>query len=41
MKSRLLKAALALLVPIVIDYVVKKVTQKKPNPTTDNTLPQS
>ncbi len=29
MKSRLLKTILTLLVPVVIDYVVKKFTQKK------------
>ncbi|MCY0967931.1 hypothetical protein [Chryseobacterium wangxinyae] len=29
MKSRILKAVLAMVVPIVIDYVIKKFTEKK------------
>lgn len=29
MKSRILKAVLAMVVPIVIEYVIKKFTEKK------------
>ena len=35
MKSRILKTVLSLLVPIVIDYVVKKMTTKNTKPTND------
>lgn len=38
MKSRLLKTVLTLLVPIVIDYVVKKITEKKNQPVLDKSL---
>lgn len=38
MKSRLLRTILTLLVPVVIDYVVKKITEKKNQPTTDKSL---
>ncbi|MFW2137303.1 hypothetical protein ACK2M7_13695 [Chryseobacterium sp. TY4] len=40
MRSRLLKTLLTILAPIVIDYVVKKVLQKKTQPT-DKALQQS
>ncbi|SKB58673.1 hypothetical protein SAMN05660477_00054 [Soonwooa buanensis] len=40
MRSRLFKTLLTILAPIVIDYVVKKVTQKKTQPT-DKELQQS
>lgn len=38
MKSRLLRTILTLLVPVVIDYVVKKITEKKNNPVSDQSL---
>lgn len=38
MKSRLLKTILTLLVPVVIDYVVKKITEKKNQPVLDKSL---
>lgn len=38
MKSRLLRTILTLLVPVVIDYVVKKITEKKNQPRLDRQL---
>ncbi len=39
MKSRILRTVLTLLAPIVIDYVIKKVTGKKEVKTTDKQIP--
>lgn len=39
MKSRLLKAALTLVVPIVIEYVIKKFTEKKQVKDSEKTIP--
>jgi len=41
MKSRIIKAALAIVVPMVVDFIIKKVTDKldKNNSPKDNSKP--